>query len=447
MVNRLINILKTKMSDIKKICVVGTGYVGLVSGTCLAQIGHTVICVDNNKQKVESLKKGISPIYEPGLTEMMVKNTKAGRLSFTMDIAIAVKDCDIIFIAVNTPTKANGQTDLSYVETVSKQIALAMNGYKIIVNKSTVPVGTGQKVKEIITKFSKGMPFDVVSNPEFLREGTAISDFLYPDRIVVGAETDKAKKIMDGVYKPIKAPLVFTDIPSAEIIKHASNAYLATKISFINAVANICEGTGANVQQVALAMGLDPRIGKSFLGAGLGYGGSCLPKDVSSFINVAKKSGYTFNLLQEVEKINKKQRDIFVGKVKNKIASFKGKKIAVLGLSFKADTDDMRESPSIDIVNHFVKMGAKVSAFDPVAMEKAKAIFKDSITYCKDMYQAADGADALVIITDWKEFKAMDLEKIKKVMKKPIIVDGRNLFDPVKMAKLGFDYSSIGRPK
>ncbi|MSU54311.1 MAG: UDP-glucose/GDP-mannose dehydrogenase family protein [Candidatus Staskawiczbacteria bacterium] len=435
------------MSDIKKICVVGTGYVGLVSGTCLAQIGHTVICVDNNKQKVESLKKGISPIYEPGLTEMMVKNTKAGRLSFTMDIAIAVKDCDIIFIAVNTPTKANGQTDLSYVETVSKQIALAMNGYKIIVNKSTVPVGTGQKVKEIITKFSKGMPFDVVSNPEFLREGTAISDFLYPDRIVVGAETDKAKKIMDGVYKPIKAPLVFTDIPSAEIIKHASNAYLATKISFINAVANICEGTGANVQQVALAMGLDPRIGKSFLGAGLGYGGSCLPKDVSSFINVAKKSGYTFNLLQEVEKINKKQRDIFVGKVKNKIASFKGKKIAVLGLSFKADTDDMRESPSIDIVNHFVKMGAKVSAFDPVAMEKAKAIFKDSITYCKDMYQAADGADALVIITDWKEFKAMDLEKIKKVMKKPIIVDGRNLFDPVKMAKLGFDYSSIGRPK
>lgn len=434
------------MSDKKNICVIGTGYVGLVSGTCLAQIGHTVVCVDNNKQKIEDLHRGISPIYEPGLTEMMIKNAKAGRLSFTMDIVGAVRDCDIIFIAVNTPTKANGQTDLSYVETVAKQVASAMDGYKIIVNKSTVPVGTGQKIKEILAKFSKNMSFDIVSNPEFLREGTAIGDFLYPDRVVIGVENDKAKKLMQAVYEPIKAPLVFTDIPSAEIIKHASNAYLATKISFINAIANICEGTGANVQQVALAMGLDPRIGKSFLGAGLGYGGSCLPKDVSAFINVAKKSGYTFNLLQEVEKINKKQRDIFIGKVKNKISSFRGKKIGVLGLSFKADTDDMRESPSIDIVNHFVKMGASVFAFDPVASQKAKAIFKDTITYCKDMYQAVDGADALVIITDWKEFKVMDLEKIKKLMKKPVIIDGRNLFDPSKMAKLGFDYSSIGRP-
>lgn len=448
MANHRIHIMKTKMFNPQNICVIGTGYVGLVSGTCFAHIGHNIICVDNNEEKITNLKKGISPIYEPGLDALIAKNMKAGRLSFTLDIARAVRDSDIVFIAVNTPTKDNGETDLTYIENVSKQVALAMDDYKVIVSKSTMPVKTGQKIKEIITKFvKKGLPFDIVSNPEFLREGTAVNDFLYPDRVVIGVQSPKAKKIMQAVYAPIKAPVIFTDIESAEIIKHACNAYLATKISFINAIANICERTGANVHQVAFAMGLDARIGKSFLKAGLGYGGSCLPKDISAFINVAQKSGYAFQLLEEVKKINKKQRDIFIGKVKSKISRFKGKKIGVWGLSFKADTDDMRESPSIDIINHFLKMGAKVFAYDPVAMAKAKIIFKNKITYCKDAYQAVKNVDALVIITDWKQFKNMDLGKIKRIMKKPVMIDGRNMFNPVKMAKLGFDYSSVGRPQ
>jgi len=445
--NHLIHILKImETANKKKICVIGTGYVGLVSGTCLAQIGHDVICVDNNKEKVQNLNKGISPIYEPGLDALIAKNMKQGRLSFTLDVQKAVKDSDIIFIAVNTPTKENGETDLTFIENVSKTVAEAMNSYKVVVSKSTMPVKTGEKIKEMLVKFSKnGVPFDIVSNPEFLREGTAVNDFLYPERIVVGVESGRAENIMRKVYQPINAPVIFTDIASAEIIKHACNAFLATKISFINAIANICEKNGADVELVAHAMGLDARIGKSFLRAGLGYGGSCLPKDISAFINVAQKSGYEFGLLQEVKKINKKQREIFVNKVKNKISGFKGKKIAVFGLAFKADTDDMRESPSIDIINHFVKMGASVRAFDPVAMEKAKDIFKNKITYCKDMYQAVDGADTLVIITDWNQFKAVDLKKLKKLLKKPVVVDGRNMFNPLKMKELGFDYSSIGR--
>ncbi len=437
-----------KTSDKKNICVIGTGYVGLVSGTCLANIGHRVICVDNNQQKIEKLNKGISPIYEPGLDVLIARNMKKGRLSFTVDIEKAVKSSEIIFIAVNTPTKENGETDLTFIENVSKTVAAAIDGYKVVVSKSTMPVKTGEKIKEILTKFSKkGMPFDIVSNPEFLREGTAVNDFLFPDRIVIGVESQRAKKIMGVVYRPIKAPIIFTDISSAEIIKHACNAYLATKISFINAIANICERNGADVGQVALAMGLDARIGKTFLKAGLGYGGSCLPKDISAFINVAQKSGYEFGLLQEVKKINKKQREIFINKVKTKISGFRGKKIAVLGLAFKADTDDMRESPSIDIINRFLKSGANVFTYDPVAMHKAKDIFKNRITYCKNAYQAAHHSDALIVITDWQEFKTLDLRKIKKSMKKPVIIDGRNIFDPKKMAKLGFDYTSIGRPR
>ncbi|KKP32398.1 MAG: UDP-glucose 6-dehydrogenase [Candidatus Staskawiczbacteria bacterium RIFOXYB2_FULL_32_9] len=428
----------------KKICVIGTGYVGLASGVCLAEIGHSVICVDNNKEKIDQLKKVICPIYEPGLEKLMAKNKK--RLYFTTDIKDAVLKSDIIFIAVHTPTREDGETDLQFVENVSKEIALVIDKYKVIVSKSTMPVKTGQKIKEIISKFcKKGVEFDVVSNPEFLKEGTAIDDFLRPDRIVIGVESKKAEKIMRSIYSPIKAPLIFTSIESAEIIKHSCNAFLATKISFINTIANICEKNNANVEEVALAMGLDKRIGKHFLKAGIGFGGSCFPKDVSAFINVAEKSGYDFDLLREVKKINKQQRYNFIETVKDKILGFKNKKIAVLGLSFKPDTDDMREAPSIDIISSFLDSGAEVRVFDPVAIENAKKIFKDKIYYAKDIYDVANGCDVLIILTEWQEFYKMNLKRIKKLLKKPIIIDGRNIFEPKKMEKLGFKYYSIGR--
>jgi len=429
-----------------KICVIGTGYVGLVSGTCLAEIGHKVICVDNNKEKVEKLEKGISPIYEPGLDKLIIKNKKRGRLFFTSDIKEGVKNSDIIFIAVQTPTKKNGETDLRYVKSVSKEIAEAMNEYKIIVSKSTMPVKTGQKIKEIISRFCpKNIKFDVVSNPEFLKEGSAIRDFLYPDRIVVGVENEKAKKIMKKLYKIIKAPIIFTNIESAEIIKHACNAFLATKISFINAVANICEKNRADVEEVAKVMGLDKRIGGFFLKPGIGFGGSCLPKDISAFIRTAAESGYDFKLLKEIRKINQKQKENFVKKTKKNILGLRNKKLGILGLSFKPGTDDMRGAPSVDIINAFIKEGAEIKAYDPVAEEKAREIFKDRIIYCSNVYEAAKNSDVLFILTDWEEFKNIDLIKIKKLLKSPKIIDGRNIFDPKKMRKLGFNYSCIGR--
>ncbi len=429
-----------------KICVIGTGYVGLVSGTCLAEIGHKVICVDNNKEKVEKLEKGISPIYEPGLDKLIIKNKKRGRLFFTSDIKEGVKNSDIIFIAVQTPTKKNGETDLRYVKSVSKEIAEAMNEYKIIVSKSTMPVKTGQKIKEIISRFCpKNIKFDVVSNPEFLKEGSAIRDFLYPDRIVVGVENEKAKKIMKKLYKTIKAPIIFTNIESAEIIKHACNAFLATKISFINAVANICEKNRADVEEVAKVMGLDKRIGGFFLKPGIGFGGSCLPKDISAFIRTAAESGYDFKLLKEIRKINQKQKENFVKKTKKNILGLRNKKLGILGLSFKPGTDDMRGAPSVDIINAFIKEGAEIKAYDPVAEEKAREIFKDRIIYCSNVYEAAKNSDVLFILTDWEEFKNIDLIKIKKLLKSPKIIDGRNIFDPKKMRKLGFNYSCIGR--
>ncbi len=430
----------------KKISIIGTGYVGLVSGTCLAEIGHQVICVDNNEEKIEKLKKGISPIYEPGLDRLILKNKKKGVLSFTTDIAYAVKNSDIIFISVHTPTHNNGNTDLRYVEAVSKQVAKAMDGYKIIVSKSTMPVKTGQKIKEIIHRFSsEHIHFDIVSNPEFLREGTAIKDFLEPDRIVIGVESKKAEKIMRELYWPIKAPMICTNIESAEIIKHACNSFLATKISFINAIANICENNGGNIDQVVMSMGLDKRIGRDFLNPGIGFGGSCFPKDVLAFINVAKKSGYNFRLLEEVKHINQKQRDNFVKKIEEKLLKLKGKKIGILGLSFKPNTDDMRSAPSIDIVNALVQHGAIITAYDPVALENAKVIFGNTIAYCNNIYETIKGCDALVILTEWEEFITMDLGKIKKLLKQPIIIDGRNVFKPEKMLALGFDYYSIGR--
>ncbi|OGZ72553.1 MAG: UDP-glucose 6-dehydrogenase [Candidatus Staskawiczbacteria bacterium RIFCSPLOWO2_01_FULL_38_12b] len=432
----------------EKICVIGAGYVGLVSGTCFAQIGHRVVCVDNNKEKIENLEKGILPIYEPGLEKMISKNKREGRLSFATSIAQGVGESNIIFIAVHTPTKENGETNLQYVEDVSREVARAMDKYKVLVSKSTMPVNTGQKIKEIITKYCpKGLAFDIVSNPEFLKEGTAIKDFLEPDRIVIGVESKKAEKIMRGIYKPIKSPIIFTSIESSEIIKHACNAFLATKISFINAIANICEKNSANVEEVAMAMGLDKRIGSDFLKAGIGFGGSCFPKDVDAFINVAKKSGYEFNLLKEVKKINKKQREIFLDNIIRHVPDIKGKNIAVWGLSFKPDTDDMREAPSVDIINGLIAQGAIVKAFDPVAIKKSKEIFKDEIMYCKDAKEALRDSVALVVLTEWGHFKKIKPEEIKKLMKFPRIFDGRNIFPLRKMADLGFDYHSIGKNK
>lgn len=433
-------------SKMKKICVIGTGYVGLVSGVCLAEIGHRVICIDNNQNKIKKLKKGISPIYEHGISSLIKKNQNKKMLSFSDDINYGVKNSDIIFICVNTPTQKNGKTDLRYIQAVAKEVARAMDKYKVIVSKSTMPVGTSQKIKEIMKKLHHSkVAFDIVSNPEFLREGTAIEDFLKPDRIVIGTETEKAKKIMRQIYSPISSKIIFTGIEASEIIKHACNSFLATKISFINAVANICEKNGGEIEEVAMAMGLDERIGKSFLKAGIGFGGSCFPKDVAAFTRVAKDSGYNFRLLQEVQRINWRQRDNFVKKVESVIPSLNGKKIGVLGLSFKPNTDDMREAPSIDIIKSLLAKGAIIKAYDPVTMEKARHIFRNSIYYCQNMYDAIKDQDVILILTEWSEFLKIDFKKVKKLLKNPIIVDGRNMFNPEKMAGMGFKYYSVGR--
>jgi len=429
-----------------KISIIGTGYVGLVTGVCLAEIGHEVVCIDNNKEKIEKLKRGISPIYELGIESLIKKNTQNGNLSFASNVKDGVLNCSVIFICVNTPTQKNGKTDLRYIKAVSKEVAKAMNGYKVIVSKSTMPVGTSKKIKEIIEKLApRNAQFDVVSNPEFLKEGTAIDDFLKPDRIVIGVESKKAKEAMIKIYKPLKAPIIFTGIEGSEIIKHACNSFLATKISFMNAVANICEENGGEIDEVALGMGLDKRIGKDFLRAGIGFGGSCFPKDVAAFARVAKDSGYNFKLLKEVQNINWRQRDKFVKKITLAIGNLKNKKIGVLGLSFKPNTDDMREAPSIDIINASLKMGAKIFAYDPVAMQKAKDVFKNKINYCSNMYEAMVDADVLLILTEWAEFSKMDFNKAKKLLKNPIIIDGRNIFNPKEMARLDFKYYSVGR--
>lgn len=432
----------------KKICVIGAGYVGLVSSACFAEIGHKVICVDNDKEKIKKLQQNIVPIFEPGLKRLIVKNKKTGRLSFTTEILEGVKKSEIIFIAVHTPTDENGQTNLCYVESVAQEIAKSMDKYKLIVSKSTMPVETGKKIKKTIKNHSpRNIDFDVVSNPEFLREGSAVRDFLKPDRIVIGLENKKAENIMREIYKPIKAPIIITNIETAEIIKHACNSFLATKISFINAIANICEKVGVDVEEVAAAMGLDKRIGTAFLRPGIGFGGSCLPKDLDAFLYISAKNGYDFKLLEAVKNINRIQKENFVEKIKRKIQNLKGKKLGVLGLAFKPDTDDIRNAPSVDIINMLVKEGAEIKVYDPVAVKKAKEVFKEKITYCQSPYEAALNADALIILTEWPEFLKIDLKKIKNLMKKPIIVDGRNIFIPEKMRKLGFDYSCISRGK
>jgi UDPglucose 6-dehydrogenase len=425
--------------------IIGTGYVGLVTGTCFAEVGHSVVCVDNDEAKVKTLKAGGIPIYEPGLEELVKKNTAAGRLSFTTSTAEGVEKSEVVFIAVPTPPQPDGAVDLSFIEKVAREIAGAMTSYKIVVDKSTVPVQTGDKVAETIKRYCKAkVDFDVVSNPEFLREGFAVEDLMKPDRIVIGVRSQRPVSAMKEMYRPFNAPIIVTDISSAELIKHASNSFLALKISYINAISVICEATGANVQEVANGMGMDDRIGRRFLNASLGFGGSCFPKDLSAFVKIAEQVGYEFGLLKEVQKINNTQMDRFVKKITDTLWVLKDKTIGVLGLAFKQNTDDVRMSPAIDLCQRLKKEGAILRVHDPKAMDKAKAILPD-VTYVDDMDEVADGCDAVVIATEWDEFKKLDLERVRKALSHPIMFDGRNLFDPAEMEKLGFIYKSIGR--
>lgn len=428
-----------------RIAIIGTGYVGLVTGACFAELGNKVICVDNHKEKIRKLKSLIMPIYEPGLEEMVKRNVKEQRLSFTDSIKKAIDQSLIIFIAVGTPPKEEGEADLTAIENVSKIVAINMKSYKLIVEKSTVPVKTGKWIEHTIKiNLKEGVSFDVASNPEFLREGTAISDFLNPDRIVIGVSSKKAKDLLLDLYKPIKAAKIVTDIKSAELIKHASNSFLATKISFINAISKICEISGADILKVAEGMGLDKRIGRAFLDAGLGFGGFCLPKDLDAFINISEKLGYDFKFLKVVREINKFQVLDFIDKVRSSLWNIKSKHIGVLGLSFKPNTDDLRFAPSLIIINKLQEEGARIRVFDPQSVSKAKGLLKD-IYFAKDSYDAAKGCDCLLIVTEWNEFKELDFARLKKIMKYPLIIDGRNLYDKDKLAKLGFRYVGIGR--
>jgi UDPglucose 6-dehydrogenase len=428
-----------------RLTIIGTGYVGLVTGTCFAEVGHQVICVDNDASKVKMLQAGGIPIYEPGLEELIRKNTASGHLNFTTSTTEGVEKSDVVFIAVPTPPQADGSVDLSFIERVAREIAAAMNGYKIVVDKSTVPVKTGDKVAETIKRYCKGkVEFDVVSNPEFLREGFAVEDLMKPDRIVIGVRSQRPVPALKEIYSPFKAPLIITDINSAELIKHASNSFLALKISYINAISVLCEAAGANVQEVANGMGMDDRIGRRFLNASLGFGGSCFPKDLSAFIKIAEQVGYDFGLLKEVQKINAEQMNRFLKKIVDTLWVLKDKKIGVLGLAFKQNTDDIRMSPAIELCQRLQKEGAILTVYDPKAMEKARAVLKD-VTYVEDMNAVADGCDALIIATEWEEFKKLDLNRVRANLSHPILFDGRNLFDPAEMERLGFIYKSVGR--
>jgi len=428
-----------------KISIIGSGYVGLVSGACLAELGNSVICADNDSKKITGLKKGVIPIFEPGLEELIKNNLKKGRISFTPSVKDAVQKSEVIFIAVGTPSLGNGEADLTGIENVARAIALNMNGYRLIVEKSTVPVETGEWVKHTISTYVKcKVKFDVASNPEFLREGQAINDFMHPDRIVIGVESKKAKDILVNLFKPLNTPLIVTSIKSAELIKHASNAFLATKISFINAISHICDEVGADIEEVAVGMGLDKRIGRTFLNAGIGYGGSCFPKDLDAFITIAQKLGYNFELLKAVKDINEQQKSFMLKKMKDALWIIKDKTIGVLGLSFKPDTDDIRNAPSLEIIKGLLQEGAKIRVYDPQAMSKAKQVLENAI-FCKDSYEVCKGSDCLLIVTEWNEFKELDFIKVKKLLKRPLIFDGRNIYEPESLKKLGFTYVGLGR--
>lgn len=433
-----------------RICIIGTGYVGLVTGTCLAEFGNDVVCVDIVKEKIDKLNRGELPIYEPGLDDMVLKNMREGRLAFSTDLRAAVEKSLVIFVAVGTPQAEDGSADLRYVEAVTKDVANFMNDYKVIINKSTVPVGAGKWMKGWIQKNqTKPIPFSIVSNPEFLREGSAIEDFMRPNRVVIGTEEndEEAKAIMTDLYKPlylIETPIVITNLATAELTKYAANAFLATKVSFINEIANICELVSADVHDVAKGMGLDHRIGSKFLHAGPGYGGSCFPKDTRALLNIAKKHDYHFKIVEAAIKVNDQQRQIMLEKIKKAIGDAQGKTIAVLGLAFKPSTDDMREAPSIDIIQGLQKLGIQIQAYDPVAMHEAKKILS-GVVFAEDTYAAINNADALVFITEWNQFRSLDLDRVKRLMKKPLIIDLRNIYDPDRMREEGFQYIGVGR--
>ncbi|WP_203289118.1 UDP-glucose/GDP-mannose dehydrogenase family protein [Metabacillus sp. cB07] len=430
-----------------KITVVGTGYVGLVTGTCLSEIGHTVTCIDIDQKKVEYMRQGISPIYEPGLNELMKKNIQENRLSFTTSHTEGFDGADVIYIAVGTPEREDGSANLSYVELVAKDIAAYVKRDVIVVTKSTVPVGTNDWIKKVIqSNLVQRIKVDVVSNPEFLREGTAIFDSFNGDRIVVGADNEDAALVIENINKPFGIPVFKTDVRSAEMIKYAANAFLATKISFINEISNICEKVGANIEDVANGMGRDNRIGSQFLNAGIGYGGSCFPKDTKALVKIAGNAEYDFELLKGVIKVNQKQQEILLNKLEKRFDSLEGKKVAVLGLAFKPNTDDMRDAASIVITKHLINKGAIVVAYDPVAMEKAKTILDSKVHYAMSTREALNGADVALILTEWDEFKDLDIGTFEETMNQPIIFDGRNCFDLKLVGNYHFEYHSMGRP-
>jgi UDPglucose 6-dehydrogenase len=445
-----------------KIAIIGSGYVGLVTGTCLSDFGLSVTCVNQDEQKIKMLNSGGVPIYEPNLEDLIQKNVSDGRLIFTTDLEKVVKESKVIFITVGTPSNDDGSANLKQIETVAQQIACYLNDYKVIVNKSTVPIGTAAKIKEIINRTqsviaseatkqsqppSKSFDFDIVSNPEFLREGSAVYDFTHPDKIVIGTTSSKALKIMQEIYRPlylIDTPFIFTTPETAELIKYACNAFLATKIAFINEIANLCDKVGADVHQIAKAMGLDGRISPKFLHPGPGYGGSCFPKDTEALYHFATTCGYDFKLLKGVISANKRQRELMVEKIKYHLDNLKEKTIAVLGLAFKQNTDDIRKSPAIDIIQLLLKEGAQIRCFDPLAMENSRKVLP-TLTYCQDEYETAEHCDALVIATEWNQFRNLDLLKIKKLLKSPILLDLRNLYEPATLKSLGFIYEGVGR--
>ena len=436
------------MEQNMKITVIGTGYVGLVAGTCFAEMGNDVICVDNNLEKLKKLEQGIIPIYEPGLEELVKSNCREQRLTFSSDLDNAVKQSDVCFIAVGTPQDEDGSADLQYVLGVAEQIGKAINGYKVIVDKSTVPVGTAEKVTKII-KQNTIHPFDVVSNPEFLKQGNAVDDFLSPDRVIIGSNSEKATRIMQDIYSPFFRTgnrVVVMDVKSAEMTKYAANSFLATKISFMNEIANLCEKVGADAEMVRVGISTDSRIGNKFLFPGLGYGGSCFPKDVKALIKTGEDYGIDMSIIKSADNTNKKQRDLFIEKITNKFGKdLSGKTFGVWGLAFKPKTDDMREAPAITIINALLKLGAKIKCYDPKAMDLAKRIFKDSIEYCSSSYEALKDADALILMTEWNEFRRPDFERIKGLLNQPVIFDGRNQYNIERLKENEIEYFCVGK--